>query len=79
MHIVVQLKHLLWERRIIGQYARRIVIHVKSVFHTLHNDRTILVRNDPMQLCARQLLGKRRSDQIHLFKMFSGFRNRCTL
>ena len=46
MHIVIQLKHLLRERRIIRKHARRIVIHVKSVRHAFHNDRTIFVSTD---------------------------------
>lgn len=54
--IIVQLEHLLWKRRGVGEHTDRIFINMESVCHGFHCDRTGLIRNDPVKLCKRKLL-----------------------
>ena len=68
MHKIVQLEHLLWKRRVVGEHTDRIFINMESVCHGFHRDRTGLIRNDPVKLRKRKLLTERSVNQSHALK-----------
>ena len=66
--IVVEHKHLLCKRRIVRENAHRILVDMQTIRHRFHRNRLVFVCDDPVQLGRRELLGERRSDQIHFCK-----------
>ena len=79
MHIVIEVKHLLWKRRIIGKDSRRIGIYMDSRENGFHGYGLILVSKDPVELGQWKALTERRIDQIDLFQKTEGLLYRSTL
>ena len=70
------MEHLQIKRRIIGQHARRIVVNFKPRRNGLNRNSLVLVSDDPVQLCRREMLAVRRSGQIEIRKLRAHLRNR---
>ena len=79
MHIVIEVKHLLWKRRIIGKDSRRIGIYMDSRENGFHCYGLLLVSKDPVELGQWKALTERRIDQIDLFQKTEGLLYRSTL
>ena len=73
MHIIVQHKHLLFKRRIVGKNPCRIIPDMKSVCHGFHSDRFISICNDPVKLCAGKHFTEWSFYKIDIGKKCSGF------
>ena len=76
MHVVVQRKHLLIKGRVIGQNARGVRINPQPFPDGLQGDHLVFVRDDPVQLCLRQILAKGNIHKMNIRQKLFGFRYR---
>ena len=70
MHIIIQLKHLLREWRVIGQNTSRIVVNMQTIRRGFYSNRLIFIRNDPMKLSQRKLWAERSIYNIDSIQQF---------
>ena len=54
LHVVVEVEHLIVERRLVGQHAHRIFVDFQPLAHGFHHDGAGLVGDQPMQRRERQ-------------------------
>ena len=79
VHIIIQLEHLLWKRRIICEHTDRIVVDMQTVCSGFYCNRCSFIRDDPVKLRQRKLFAEWSIDQIHVGKKCANFRDRSTL
>ena len=63
--VVVKLEHLLWEWRVVCQYAYRVIVNVKTVFHGFDYDAARSICKDPVELGAREVFAELGVGEIH--------------
>ena len=71
--VVVELEHLLWEWRVVGEDTYRVIVDVKAIFHGFDDKAAGSICENPVELSTGEVFAELCVGQVHAGEFLTGF------
>lgn len=71
--VVVELEHLLWEWRVVGEDTYRVIVDVEAIFHGFDDKAAGSICENPVELSTGEVFAELCVGQIHAGEFSTGF------